>query len=113
MKSHPVIARVGDWKGSDLLLVLSLVVAACVGTEAGGKWHFCHRSSRNVESWGIYVKTGCQKTLGILEAPVSVVRCLLPVPSCAMEGKLKSSAKSLVKSHETSEISVFKNSVLK
>lgn len=56
---------------------------------------------------------GVGRQLGVLGVPVSALRCLPPVPSCAMDGKLKSSAKSLVKSHETSEISIFKNSVLK
>lgn len=62
MKSHPAVAWVGYWKGSDPLLVLSFIVNACVGTEAGGKWNFCRRFSRGVESWGTLVRAGCRKT---------------------------------------------------
>lgn len=81
MKSLPVISQVGYWKGSDPLVVLSFVVAAYVGMEVGEKWHFCCRSSRNVEGWGTFVRTGCRKTLGVLGVPVSVLRCL---PSCPL-----------------------------
>lgn len=37
MKLHPVIARVGYWKGLDPSLVLSSVVTVCIGMEAGGE----------------------------------------------------------------------------
>lgn len=110
MKSHLLLPRLVSGRVHTLLLVSSFVVAACIGMEVRetgvfaigfrGFWgDVCHnRLSGDTELFGV---------------PVSALRCLPLVLSCTMEGKLKSSAKSLVKSHETSEILVFKNSVLK
>lgn len=70
---HPGIARVDYWKVSDPLTAVSFVATACFGTEKGGKWQFCCRSFRNVESWGTFVRTGCQKTVGIIRVQVSAL----------------------------------------